>query len=1644
VRTHVERWGGRLLRLRQTKRTRAAAAALAALAAVGVLLVSTSASGRTAATPDQVGQWSSPISWPLIAVHSALEDTGLVRVFDAFDFEPNSERLWDPATGTFIAVPYGRNLFCSGHVILSDGRDLIVGGHIQSNVGLKDTTIFDPVARTWTRASDMTQSRWYPTATTLGDGRVLVVSGDNMILGRTGVPQPFVDTSNTLPEVFDPSTNAWTDLTNAQRYIPLYPFMFVMPDGRVFDAGPDTINRALNVNTGIWTTIATSPIDGGSAVMYRAGKILKAGRWGDPGVVYDGDGRAAVIDLNQPSPSWREVAPMAFAREFHNLLTLPDGNVLAVGGATGGGGYTTSNGVLAAELWNPNTETWTTMAAEQIPRMYHSTSLLLPDARVLVAGGGRFHSYDELNAEIYSPPYLFKGPRPTITAAPSAAGYGTSFTVSTPDAAGIGSVSLIRTGSMTHAFDENARFLALSFTKNAGSLTVQAPANGNVAPPGPYMLFIVDTNGVPSVAKFVRMQPTAPDPNPPTVSITAPANGATLSGVTTLTASANDDVAVLGVQFKLDGAPIGAEDTTAPYSISWDSATATNGPHTLTAVARDASNTTTSNPVNITASNASPGLVASYSFDEAAGTTLTDVSGHGNNGTIANGAWSTSGKFGSALSFNGTNSIVTVPDSNLLDLTSGMTLEAWVRPAANGGVWRTVLFKEQTGKTTYDLYGNTGTDTPEAGVWIGSERTVKGTALPLNAWSHLAATYDGAALKIYVNGALAGTLAQTGNITTSTGPLKIGGNTIYPEWFSGLIDEVRIYNRALTQAEIQTDMSTSVGVPDTQPPTAPSNLVGTGQVSSVVLSWTGSTDNVGIARYDLYRSSSPGFTPSAGNRIAQPTGTTFTDTGLAAGTYYYKVLAEDAAGNISPASNEAAATVTGDVTPPTAPTNLAAVAGPGQAALSWTASTDNVGVARYDVHRSTTPGFTPSAGTKIGQSTTAGYSDTGLTPGTYYYKVIAYDASNNPSPASNQASATITNAPPTGLVAAYGFDEATGTTLNDLSGNGNIGTINGPTWTPSGKYGSALSFDGVNDWVTVNDSNSLDLTTGMTLAAWVKPAALGTAWRTVLFKEQPGNLEYGLYANRDNGKPNGQVFAGGSAQEVDGTALTLNAWTHLAVTYDGSMLTLWINGAQAATLLAVGNIGTSTGVLRIGGNNIWPEWFSGLIDEVRIYNRPLSQAEIQADMNRPVGTPDTQPPTAPTNLTAAGSVSSVALTWTASTDNVGVAKYDVYRSAVSGFTPSLANRIAQPTGTTFTDTGLAAGTYFYKVQAEDAGGNLSGASNEASTSVTGDLIAPSAPSGLTALAGPGQASLSWTASTDNVAVTNYDVYRSTVAGFVPSVANRIAQPTGTGYGDTGLAPGTYYYLVAAEDAAGNVSAPSNQATVTVTNAPPAGLVASFGFEEGTGSTVADSSGNGNNGSITGATWTTAGKYGSALSFNGTNNLVSVPDSNSLDLTTAMTLEAWVKPTALGTTWRTVLMKERSANMSYDLYANDDKGFPETAVWIGGEKASKATAGLPLNAWTHLAATYDGANLRLYVNGTQTATIAQTGSITTSTGALRIGGNNVWPEWFSGVIDEVRVYNRALSATEITNDMNRSVSSFAALGTASLRPADERE
>ena len=466
------------------------------------------AGGSSAST----GQWDAAFSWPHVAVHLNLLPTGKVLSFGL----SGTPQLWNPADGSFMPIPSPAVIFCGGHSLLGDGRLLISGGNSDPNVGangIPDNTIFDPASQTWSRSTPMRYARWYPTNTTLGNGEVLILAGRD----EAGV-------NVREHEIW--SNGALRVLSTAPLALPLYPRAFLAADGKVFVAGESRATRYLDpAGTGTWITGPSRLYgvrDYGAAVMYDAGKIL-----------YVGGGRttntAEVIDLNSPAPAWQWTGSMASPRRHLNATVLPTGEVLVTGGTSGITFNDYAAPVRAAELWNPATGVWTRLASNAVGRVYHSTSILMPDGRVLHSGSGD-GGPNRLNAELFSPPYLFKGPRPTITASPSAVAYGSSFKVSTPNADDISKVSLIRLGSATHAFDMNQRFEWLSFSRQPGELVISSITSRNRTPPGHYLLFILNRDGVPSVAKIIRVgsngnpeQP--PSNNAPTASFTTACGG---------------------------------------------------------------------------------------------------------------------------------------------------------------------------------------------------------------------------------------------------------------------------------------------------------------------------------------------------------------------------------------------------------------------------------------------------------------------------------------------------------------------------------------------------------------------------------------------------------------------------------------------------------------------------------------------------------------------------------------------------------------------------------------------------------------------------------------------------------------------------------------------------------------------------------------------------------------------------------------------------------------------------------------------------------------------------------------------------------------------------------------------------------------
>ena len=454
------------------------------LLAVAVLALppqSTAQQAQLAPKPIPVpnlGVWEDPVAWPIVAVHMLHHPNGKMLIWA---YDGPSAHVWDPKADpgvAFTPVPnLATNIFCSGHAALAKGQFVTAGG-----IFVNSTQIFDYTAETWATKQNMAFNRFYPTCTTLPDGRVLTVSGS--------APGPVL-----IPEVYDAGLDTWTQLPNASMSLPLFPFMFLLPSGDVFFGGPSTGSYTLDVAAEQWTFVDNSANDGASAVMLHPGVVLKAGGTSSANKVTE------VIDLNADNPAWKTVGPMAFDRHHPDVVLLPDGTALVVGGHGQG-----NVEVLEAELYNPETEKWTTLAAMETPRKYHSTAMLLQDARVIVAGGDGYPS-----GEIFNPPYLYKGPRPKIGWAPDAIPYNENFKIEVSSEVKVAGASLLRLGGVTHSFDQNQRYIpikfeyqnALAVAASPAVLVAHSPGNANIAPPGAYLLFLLSNKGVPSVGHYI-------------------------------------------------------------------------------------------------------------------------------------------------------------------------------------------------------------------------------------------------------------------------------------------------------------------------------------------------------------------------------------------------------------------------------------------------------------------------------------------------------------------------------------------------------------------------------------------------------------------------------------------------------------------------------------------------------------------------------------------------------------------------------------------------------------------------------------------------------------------------------------------------------------------------------------------------------------------------------------------------------------------------------------------------------------------------------------------------------------------------------------------------------------------------------------
>lgn len=495
--------------------------------------------------------WNKGPDSEVLAAHAALLPTGHIVYFSGSEYNGaqhdeqdfDHTRLYEYATDTVQQVGSpASDLFCCGHAFLHDGRLLVAGGtesypvggkHHHHWPGSRTAWIFDHGRRVWVDMAEMGGGRWYPTLVTLADGRVLVMSGH---------PDQADDRhTNDTPEVYDPDANVWIQRRalgvqgwpwpeHPDQVMPItYPRMHLLPGGDVLCVTPlDETARSVRYDptTEEWRHVGqalANPDYLNPSLTYGRNTTsvllpLLLSQDHRPRVLVCGSDRPLRIDLGEPEPAWVPTAPRRLAgrpRRYNlTAVLLPTGDVFISGGVSDAA-VTDANAVRTAELYDPESDTWEVLEQAEVVRNYHSVALLLPDGRVWTAGSNKDHAPSgpppepdtrELRIEIYEPWYIGR-PRPRITAAPRRTRYSARFDVFTEEARGIGRVVMLRSGSSTHAFDADQRYVEVAFDRVGDHhLVVAAPSDPSVAPPGAYLVFLLDaSSGVPSEGRFVLL-----------------------------------------------------------------------------------------------------------------------------------------------------------------------------------------------------------------------------------------------------------------------------------------------------------------------------------------------------------------------------------------------------------------------------------------------------------------------------------------------------------------------------------------------------------------------------------------------------------------------------------------------------------------------------------------------------------------------------------------------------------------------------------------------------------------------------------------------------------------------------------------------------------------------------------------------------------------------------------------------------------------------------------------------------------------------------------------------------------------------------------------------------------------------------------
>ncbi len=1020
-----------------------------------------------------------------------------------------------------------------------------------------------------------------------------------------------------------------------------------------------------------------------------------------------------------------------------------------------------------------------------------------------------------------------------------------------------------------------------------------------------------------------------------------------------------------------------------------------------------ATNVPTSSVVGVLAfdSPLDVGLVAYYKMDEGSGVSLRDTSGNGNHGNIRFGpAWG-SGQQGQAITFNGTSQYASVPNSASLGMTNAITLAAWIAPG-KVGTQRVVAKAWMNNNDGYEL------SLSSAGkVFVrfnqqssADTRRVNSTAsYPTDGttWMHAAATYDGSKIKMYINGVLTDSLAAVLTIGTNTDSLYVARqkDAASPYYFQGKMDEVYIHNRALSASEIVQLATLPVQYVITASAAANGSISPSGSVS-------------------VAQGADQTFTimPNSGYHVAD----VLVDGGSVGAVTSYTFTNVQATHTIS--ASFAISTITHTISASAGANGAVAPSGP---------------VIVNDGANQTFT-ITPNVGYHVNDVLVDLVSQGAIT--SYTFSDVIADHSISASFAINPS-----------LVGHWAMDEGSGTTLTDSSTYHDNGTtVGNPTWG-AGVRGSALTFSGSGQYATVPHGAQFDLTNAITIAAWVRPGQVGTQ---------------DLVKKAVNGATNGYELALASStsawpqrvffrfnQQTDGDTYRLSAraasiypidgtWVHYAGTYDGTTMKLYINGVLDTSRTVSVTIGTNSLPVSFAAENNGARAFKGGLDDVRIYSRALSASEIEQLASTAIHYTITASAGANGSISPSGSVSvtqGANQTFTI-TPNSGYHVADVLVDGTSvgavtsyTFTNVQANYIISASFAINTHTITAsAGANGAIVPSGSVVVNDSASQTFTITPNAGyhvndvlvDLVSRGAITSYTFNTVTGDHTIS-----ASFAINTYTLAVNATNGTVSKDPDQPTYNHGTIVQLTATPNAGWTFIDWSGDASGSANPLSvtMDGNKTITANFGAALVGHWAMDEASGTLLVDSSGYSNNGTITGTVSRVPGIRGRALAFDGATTYVTAPHSSSLNITNAITLAAWVRPEVYAT--QDLVKKATNGTTDgYELSLATSTGNPPKRPFVRFNQvtsadtcrlSARAASEYPIDGrWVHYAATYDGTTIRFYINGLLDTSKTASLTIASNSLPLSIGGQSDGARKFTGQLDDVHVYNRALSAPEI--------------------------